>query len=96
LIIGASRGLGYALAGGFLGRGWRVTATARGTGRTALPDLAGPLVVEAVDIAVPEQVAALRDRLAQQKFRLAWPARRASAMIVGLWRRNSSTKGPRS
>ncbi|MFB7718506.1 hypothetical protein [Nocardia sp. NPDC056100] len=30
LIIGASRGLGYALAAEFLNRGWQVTGTVRG------------------------------------------------------------------
>jgi NAD(P)-dependent dehydrogenase (short-subunit alcohol dehydrogenase family) len=69
LIIGASRGLGYALAAEFLARGWQVTATVRGAGRTGLHDLAGSsgggLVVETVDITVPDEVAALRDRLAQ-------------------------------
>ena len=39
LIIGASRGLGYALAAEYLSRGWQVTATVRGTG-TQLHDLA--------------------------------------------------------
>jgi NAD(P)-dependent dehydrogenase (short-subunit alcohol dehydrogenase family) len=74
LIIGASRGLGYALAAEYLARGWRVTATVRGAGRTELRDLAGSaaggLVVESVDITVPEQVAALHDRLAQVTFDL--------------------------
>lgn len=74
LIIGASRGLGYALAAEYLARGWRVTATVRGTRRTGLRDLArssdGRLVVEAVDITVPEQVAALHDRLARATFDL--------------------------
>jgi NAD(P)-dependent dehydrogenase (short-subunit alcohol dehydrogenase family) len=74
LIIGASRGLGYALAAEYLARGWRVTATVRGTGRTGLHDLArssaGRLVVETVDITVPEQVAALHERLAQATFDL--------------------------
>jgi NAD(P)-dependent dehydrogenase (short-subunit alcohol dehydrogenase family) len=74
LIIGASRGLGYALAAEYVARGWQVTATARGTGRTALADLAassdGRLVVETVDITVPEQVAALHQRLAQTTFDL--------------------------
>jgi NAD(P)-dependent dehydrogenase (short-subunit alcohol dehydrogenase family) len=36
LIIGASRGLGYALAAEYLARGWQVTATVRGAGRTGL------------------------------------------------------------
>jgi NAD(P)-dependent dehydrogenase (short-subunit alcohol dehydrogenase family) len=74
LIIGASRGLGYALAAEFLARGWQVTATVRGAGRTGLDGLAGSsagrLVVESVDITVPEQVAALRERLAQTRFDL--------------------------
>jgi NAD(P)-dependent dehydrogenase (short-subunit alcohol dehydrogenase family) len=74
LIIGASRGLGYALAAEYLARGWQVTATVRGTRHTDLHDLAGfsggRLVVETVDITVPEQVAALHDRLAQATFDL--------------------------
>ena len=74
LIIGASRGLGHALAAEYLARDWRVTATVRGAGRTGLHDLArssgGRLVVETVDITVPEQVAALRERLAQATFGL--------------------------
>jgi NAD(P)-dependent dehydrogenase (short-subunit alcohol dehydrogenase family) len=74
LIIGASRGLGYALAAEFAARGWRVTATVRGAGKTGLHDLAGSsggrLVVETVDIAVPGEIAALHDRLAQATFDL--------------------------
>jgi NAD(P)-dependent dehydrogenase (short-subunit alcohol dehydrogenase family) len=74
LIIGASRGLGLALAAEYLARGWQVTATVRGTGRTGLHDLAGSsagrVVVETVDITVPEQVAALHERLAQRRFDL--------------------------
>ncbi|MYW89856.1 SDR family NAD(P)-dependent oxidoreductase [Amycolatopsis rubida] len=69
LIIGASRGLGYALAAEFLSRGWQVTATERTP--SALHELTGRgLVVETVDIAVPEQVAALRERLAGSAFDL--------------------------
>jgi NAD(P)-dependent dehydrogenase (short-subunit alcohol dehydrogenase family) len=74
LIIGASRGLGYALAAEYLARGWQVTATVRSARRTDLDDLAkssdGRLVVETVDITVPEEVAALHDRLAQVTFDL--------------------------
>ncbi len=74
LIIGASRGLGYALAAEYLARDWQVTATVRGARRTGLDDLAkssaGRLVVETVDITVPEQVAALRERLAEVTFDL--------------------------
>src|ERR1700722_11722368 len=74
LIIGASRGLGYALAAEYLSRGAQVTATVRSAGPTELHDLAsssdGRLVVETVDITVPEQVAALHERLAQARFDL--------------------------
>src|SRR5580658_9056891 len=74
LIIGASRGLGRALAAEYLARGWQVTATVRGSAQTGLDDLAkspdGRLVVETVDITVREQVAALRGRLAQETFDL--------------------------
>jgi NAD(P)-dependent dehydrogenase (short-subunit alcohol dehydrogenase family) len=73
LIIGASRGLGYALAAEYLSRGWQVTATVRETG-TQLHDLAassaGRLVVETVDITVTEQVAALHQRLSPTTFDL--------------------------
>lgn len=72
LLIGASRGLGLALAGEYLKRGWHVVATVRGTARTALHELAqtagGALDVESVDIDHPDQVGALRARLAARKF----------------------------
>jgi NAD(P)-dependent dehydrogenase (short-subunit alcohol dehydrogenase family) len=74
LIIGASRGLGYALAAEYLARGWQVTATVRGAGRTGLHDLAGSsdgrLIVETIDITVPEEVAGLHDRLAGEELDL--------------------------
>ena len=74
LIIGASRGLGYALAAEYLARGWQVTATVRGAGRTGLHDLArssaGRLVVETVDITVRQEIATLHERLAQTTFDL--------------------------
>ncbi|MDQ0393569.1 SDR family NAD(P)-dependent oxidoreductase [Labrys monachus] len=74
LIVGASRGLGLALAAEYLKRGWHVVATARGTGRTALHDLAdqwnSKLEIETVDITRPAEVAALRRRLAQRRFDL--------------------------
>ncbi|WP_369938597.1 SDR family NAD(P)-dependent oxidoreductase [Xanthomonas tesorieronis] len=67
LLIGASRGLGLAMAEGYLKRQWRVIATERAgipsklhTLVQAYPDT---LRIESVDIAVPEQVAALRQRL---------------------------------
>ncbi|HKR75467.1 MAG TPA: SDR family oxidoreductase [Rhodanobacter sp.] len=68
LIVGASRGLGVALAAGFLGRGWNVIGTVRPGSRTALHDLAeehpGRVGIETLDIDEPEQIAALRKRLA--------------------------------
>jgi len=74
LIIGASRGLGYALAAEFVARGWQVTATVRGAGRTGLHDLAdssgGRIAVETVDITIPDEIAALHDRLGQTTFDL--------------------------
>lgn len=68
LIVGASRGLGLALAQEYLARGWRVIATVRGAGRTQLHGLAEAageqLTVERVDITAATQVAALHERLA--------------------------------
>lgn len=74
LVIGASRGLGLAIAAEYLERGARVVATARATSGTALHDLAeataGDLEVEVVDIDEPDQVAALRSRLEGRRFEL--------------------------
>jgi len=74
LIIGASRGLGLAMAAEYLSRGWSVTATVRGDRRTALHDLAdsadGRLTVEKVDITAPEEIAALHARVAGRAFDL--------------------------
>jgi NAD(P)-dependent dehydrogenase (short-subunit alcohol dehydrogenase family) len=74
LIIGASRGLGYALAAEYLDRGWQVTATVRGSRRTDLHELAsssaGRLVIETIDITAPGQIAALHHRLASTTFDL--------------------------
>jgi len=72
LLIGASRGLGYAMAAEYLKRGWTVVGTVRGTARTPLHDLADTadnrLEIEHVDIVEPDQVAALRGRLAGRVF----------------------------
>lgn len=75
LIIGASRGLGLAMAAEYVTRGWQVTATVRGAARTRLHDLAelaeGRLTVEEnVDITVPEQMAALHGQVAGTVFDL--------------------------
>lgn len=73
LIIGASRGLGHALAAEFLARGWIVAGTVRaGTGRTPLHDLAdahpGRLDIEILDINEPAQLTSLRERLSGRSF----------------------------
>jgi len=72
LLIGASRGLGYAMAAELLKKGWHVVGTVRGDARTALHDLAeqheGQVEVEALDVTRPDQVAALRDRLGGRSF----------------------------
>ncbi len=74
LIVGASRGLGLALAAEYLKRGWHVVATVRGSNRTPLHALAagnkGRLEIETVDIVDPDQVAALRQRLGARHFDL--------------------------
>jgi NAD(P)-dependent dehydrogenase (short-subunit alcohol dehydrogenase family) len=67
LLIGASRGLGLAIAEQYLERGWHVIATVRGGARTKLHDLCerwkDRLEIETVDIAEPEEVSALHKRL---------------------------------
>jgi len=72
LIIGASRGLGYAMAEEYLKRGWSVVGTVRGKGRTKLHDLAAGsddrVQIETIDINFPEQISALRGRLAGRTF----------------------------
>ena len=73
LIVGASRGLGHAMAAEYLRKGWNVVGTVRGSGtRTALHELAdaseGRVEVEVVDICEPSQVAALHSRLAGRAF----------------------------
>lgn len=74
LLIGASRGLGYAIAREYIDRGSHVMATVRGPVRTALHELqdavGGRLEIEHVDINAPEQVQALRDRLGARRFDL--------------------------
>jgi NAD(P)-dependent dehydrogenase (short-subunit alcohol dehydrogenase family) len=74
LLIGASRGLGLALAQEYLKRGWHVVATERGSAPSQLRNLIGSsggrLKIESVDIVYPDQVAALRARLASSRFDL--------------------------
>jgi NAD(P)-dependent dehydrogenase (short-subunit alcohol dehydrogenase family) len=74
LIVGASRALGLALATEYLRLGWDVIGTVRGTEPTKLHELAdssgGRLVVESLDITEPDQLSALRDRLAGRELDL--------------------------
>ena len=75
LIVGASRGLGLALAGEYLQLGWRVIATIRDAGRPeALRSLpigpGGALEIEHLDITIPAQITALRKRLDERDLDL--------------------------
>ena len=72
LIVGASRGLGHAMAEEFVARGWNIIGTVRGNARTPLHDLAerhpDAVRVETLDITDAEHIAALRTRLADQRL----------------------------
>jgi NAD(P)-dependent dehydrogenase (short-subunit alcohol dehydrogenase family) len=72
LLVGASRGLGLAMAAEFLKKGWNVVGTIRGTARTELHDLTAEygerLEIETLDITEPNQIAALRGRLSGRSF----------------------------
>jgi NAD(P)-dependent dehydrogenase (short-subunit alcohol dehydrogenase family) len=72
LLIGASRGLGLAMAEEYLKHGWNVVGTVRGQARTRLHDLADSsekrVEIETVDICEPDQIAALRARLSGRVF----------------------------
>ncbi|MER5507571.1 SDR family NAD(P)-dependent oxidoreductase [Streptomyces sp. NPDC002766] len=73
LVIGASRGLGHAMAAELLDRGWRVVGTVRDTtARTPLHDLAdhadGRVTIEQLDINEPGRLPLLRERLAHRRL----------------------------
>ena len=72
LLVGASRGLGYAMAEEFLKHGWNVVGTVRGQARTRLHDLAaasaGRVEIETLDICEPDQIAALSARITGRTF----------------------------
>src|ERR1700761_1535816 len=75
LLIGASRGLGHAMAVEFLKKGWNVVGTVRGgTARTLLHDLAdehpGRGATEVLDITAPDQLTALQQRLSGRTFEM--------------------------
>lgn len=65
LVTGANRGLGLELVRGYAGAGWTVHATARDPAAAAdLRAVAGAVEVHPLDIADPDQVAALAAALA--------------------------------
>jgi NAD(P)-dependent dehydrogenase (short-subunit alcohol dehydrogenase family) len=72
LLIGASRGLGFALAEEYAKRGWHVVATERNRTTSKLRELLGStgnrLEIQTVDINHPDQVSELRARLASRTF----------------------------
>ncbi|WP_369930316.1 SDR family NAD(P)-dependent oxidoreductase [Xanthomonas sp. NCPPB 2632] len=72
LLVGASRGLGFALAEDYLRRGWRVIATGRAHSLErlhALADMsAGALEVMTLDITDPAGIADLDARLAPRRL----------------------------
>ena len=74
LIVGASRGLGHAMAAEYLKHGWTVVGTVRAAGGTRLHELAaehgGRVEIGTLDVNVPEEIAALRARLAGRTFDL--------------------------
>lgn len=74
LLIGASRGLGCAMAEEFLKRDWDVIGTVRASAHTALHALAervpGRVQIETLDVTLEEQVTRLRARLAGRRLDL--------------------------
>lgn len=72
LLVGASRGLGLAMAAEFLKKGWNVVGTVKGDVRTLLHDLAdqhpGRVEIEPLDVTEPEQIEALHARLSGRGF----------------------------
>ncbi|MDA8348906.1 MAG: SDR family NAD(P)-dependent oxidoreductase [Pseudomonadota bacterium] len=74
LLIGASRGLGCAMAEEFLKRDWDVIGTVRASAHTALHALAervpGRVQIETLDVTLEEQMTRLRARLAGRRLDL--------------------------
>lgn len=72
LIIGASRGIGHAMASEFVARGWHVTGTVRGAVPTLLHALRdshpNAVNIASVDITEREQISALRQHLRDQSY----------------------------
>jgi len=74
LIIGASRGLGFALVKEYLARNWHVAATVREKSGSELHKLAdqsaGELEVEKLDITDTNQILGIKRKLLDRKFDL--------------------------
>lgn len=74
LLVGASRGLGYALAAEFVKRDWDVIGTVRNRGRTPLHELAERVPqrvhIEFLDVTCAEQMTALRARVAGRRLNM--------------------------
>ncbi len=72
LLVGASRGLGHAMAIEFVKKGWHVVGTVRESGRTDLHALADAhrdqVTIEQLDITEPEQISDLQRRLSARMF----------------------------
>ena len=72
LLVGASRGLGQAMAAEFVKKGWHVVGTVREGGPTELDALArthpDQVTIEQLDITAPDQIASLRARLSGNIF----------------------------
>ena len=72
LLVGASRGLGLAMAAEFVKKGWFILGTVRESGHTELHELADAhadqIAIERLDITEPDEIRALGKRLAGQAF----------------------------
>ena len=90
LLVGASRGLGAAMAGEFAARGWNVVATVRGPARTKLHDVAdlppGRIAIEQLDVTKRDQIAVLHERLSGQTFDMLF----VNAGIANLEKHNAT------
>jgi len=74
LVVGASRGLGLAIAAEFVKKGWNVVGTVHQSARSELHDLAdghpGRIAIESLDVTKRDQIAALHDRLSDRSFEI--------------------------
>lgn len=71
LVVGASRGLGFAIVEELLRRGWEVTATVRQGRPGPLHEVKSKaLEIESVDITSDDEIRALKKRLGAKKFDL--------------------------